>query len=233
MTQGRRAGGARRPPTIVPDPFSPPPIDLDDGPKGRILAAARPMLLGSRYSGFTMDALASALGMSKKTLYVHFPSKQALGAAIIAATGATIRRQAGAAMAGPGGFPEKLEAVLAIVGAQIGAMTPGFLQDLARHAPALFREIEGLKERNIPLVIGGILEIGMAEGMVRADIDIPFVVEYWLQIMKGMHEPAALARTGLTPREAFERGTEMFFLGVLTDEGRARSRWRQAGGGPR
>ncbi|WP_454914794.1 TetR/AcrR family transcriptional regulator [Xanthobacter sediminis] len=215
------------------DPLALPPIDLDDSPPGRILAAARQMLLQNNYSGFTMDDLAFALGMSKKTLYVHFPSKEALGAAVIAATGVAIRRQAGEAMAGPGAFPEKLEAVLGVIGSHIGVMGAGFLQDLARHAPALFREIEGLKERNIPLVIGRILEIGIAEGMVRADIDVSFVVEYWLQIMKGVHEPAVLARTGLTPRAAFERGTEMFFLGLLTDEGRARSRWATATAGPR
>lgn len=207
------------------DPLTPPPIDLDDSPPGRILAMARQLLLQKNYSGFTMDDLAFSLGMSKKTLYVHFPSKEALVAAMVAATGATIRRQVAEVMAAPSEFPEKLEAVLAIVGGQFGALGPGFLQDLQRHAPALYREIDALKERNIPLVIGGILKAGIAQGMVRADIDIPFVVEYWLQIIKGVHEPAVLARTGLTPREAFDKGIEMFFRGLLTPEGRARSRW--------
>lgn len=207
------------------DPVAPPPIDLDDSPAGRILAVARQMLLKNYYSGFTMDELAFALGMSKKTLYVHFPSKEAIVAAIITAAGVTIRRQVGEVMEAPSAFPDKLEAVLGIIGGQFGALGPGFLQDLQRHAPALSREIDALKERNIPLVIGRILEMGVAHGMVRADIDVRFVVEYWLQVIKGVHDPAVLARTGLTAREAFDKGIELFFCGLLTPEGRARSRW--------
>ena len=206
-----------------------PPIDLAHGPAGRILATAREILLRECYSGLTMDGLAYALGMSKKTLYVHFPSKEAIVAAILAATGATIRRQVGEVLDGEGGFIDKLERVLGIVAAHFGALRPDVLQDLQRFAPHLYAEIDRLKEHNIPLVFGRVLALGVEQGMVRADIDVTFLVEYWLQVIKGVHEPAVLARTGLTPRAAFEKALDLFFCGLLTPAGRARSRW--AGGG--
>jgi AcrR family transcriptional regulator len=202
-----------------------PPIDLDHGPAGRILATAREILLRERYSGLTMDGLAYALGMSKKTLYVHFPSKDAIVAAILLATGATIRRQVGEALDGEGGFIDKLERALGIVAAHFGALRPDVLQDLQRFAPHLHAEIDRLKERNIPLVFGRVLALGVEQGMVRADIDVTFLVEYWLQVIKGVHEPAVLARTGLTPRAAFEKALDLFFCGLLTPAGRAKSRW--------
>lgn len=208
----------------------PPAVDFDDSPSGRILSMARRLLLKNKYSGLTMDDLAFSLGMSKKTLYVHFSSKEALVAAIIAATGAAIRQEVGEVMASHRAFPDKLEAVLSIIGAQFGALGPDFLLDLQRHAPALYREIDALKDRNIPLVIGGMLRAGIADGMVRADIDVDFAVEYWLQIIKGVHDPAVLARTGLTPREAFDKGIELFFRSLLTAEGRAQTRWDTEGG---
>jgi AcrR family transcriptional regulator len=215
----------------VTDPFPLPPIDLDDGVAGRILAAAREILLQERYSGLTMDGLAFALGMSKKTLYVHFASKDAMVAAIIAATGTTIRRQVGAVLAGPGGFPEKLEGVLGIVASHFGAMHPDFLQDLQRFAPHLYREIDALKEHNIPLLFSRVLALGAEQGMVRPDIDVTFLIEYWLQVIKGVHDPAVLARTGLAPRAAFEKALDLFFCGVLTPAGRAHSRWADKSGG--
>lgn len=178
-----------------------------------------------------MDALAFKLGMSKKTLYVHFPSKDALVAAIIATTGATIRREVGAVLAGPGGFSDKLEGVLGIIAVQFGALRPDFLQDLQRVAPHHFRAIDALKEHNIPLLFTRVLALGVEQGMVRPDIDVTFLIEYWLQVIKGVHDPAVLTRTGLTPRAAFEKALDLFFCGLLTPAGRARSRWAVGDGG--
>jgi len=209
----------------VPDPSSLPPIDLDEGPAGRIIAATRDLLLRNGYSGLTMDDLAFALGMSKKTIYAHFPSKDAIVSAIIKATGATIRRQVQAAMTGAGPFPAKFKAVLGIIGVQFGPMGPNFLQDLHRHAPQLSREIDALKDNNIPIVFNLLLREGIAEGMVRPDTDIPFVTSYWIQIIKGIHDPAVLAQTGLTPRDAFDKSIELFFRGLLTDKGLKASQW--------
>jgi AcrR family transcriptional regulator len=209
----------------VTEPFPLPPIDLEDTSAGRILAAAREILLRERYSGLTMDGLAFALGMSKRTLYVNFPSKDAIVSAITAATGATIRRQVGAVLDGPGGFPDKLEALFGIVAAHFGALRPDFLEDLQRFAPHLLREIDALKERNIPLLFSRVLALGVEQGMVRADVDVSFLTEYWLQVIKGVHDPAVLARTGLTPQAAFEKALDLFFCGLLTPAGRAQSRW--------
>jgi len=206
----------------VTQPQAAPPIDLDDTPAGRILRTARGILLSENYSGLTMDGLAYALGMSKKTLYAHFASKDAIVSAIIESAGQTIRRQAQEVMSAPGErFTPKLRAVLTIVGAHIGAMSPRFLADLQRFAPHLLAQIDALKERNIPLVFGRMLEIGVARGMVRADIDQRFLIEYWLQVIKGVHQPELLARTGLTPKEAFDKALALFFEGVLTEAGRA------------
>jgi AcrR family transcriptional regulator len=197
-----------------------PPVDFDDGPSGTILAAAREILLREHYSGLTMDRLALALGMSKKTLYVHFSSKDAMVAAIIAATGVSIRRQVTAILDGPGGFPEKLEALLRVVADHVGVMSPDFLQDLNRYAPHLFDEIQAIKERNIPTVFGRVMRLGFEQGMIRADIDVTYLAEYWLQVAKGVHDTAMLARTGLTPRAALEKALDLFFRGVLTPAAR-------------
>lgn len=198
-----------------------PVIDLPDSPSGRILRAARDLLLRDYYSGLRMDALAFELGMSKKTLYAHFESKDAIVAAIFEATGQTIRRRVSAVLSQPGGrFLRQLGAVLTILSGYFGTMTPGFLQDLQRFAPELYRQLDAIKERNIPLLFSQVLQIGVSQGAVRDDLLVPLVVEIWLQIIKGVHEPAALARTGLTPRQAFDKALDLFLRGLLTPQGR-------------
>ncbi len=65
-----------------------------------------------------------------------------------------------------------------------------------------------------------VLALGVEQGMVRTDIEVSFVIEYWLQIAKGMHDPAVMARTGLEPRAAFRKAMDLFFCGLLTPAGR-------------
>ena len=49
----------------------------------RIVAAARQHFFANGFRGVTMDDIAKELGMSKKTLYAHFPSKMALVEVVI------------------------------------------------------------------------------------------------------------------------------------------------------
>ncbi len=201
--------------------FSPTPVvDLADDVAGRILHTAYEWLIRDYYSGVTMDALAYALGMSKKTIYAHFASKDAIMGALIDAIGATIRRRIGEVAVGPGTFPQKLGAALAIVGSYFAFLSPGLLQDLHRFAPHLYAEIDKLKERNIPTLFAGILRFGVEQGMVRGDVDLAFIAEFWVQTIKGLHEPASLARTQLTPKAAFDKALDLFFRGILTPQGR-------------
>lgn len=183
---------------------------------------AREILLAENYSGLTMDALASALGMSKKTLYIHFASKDAIVSAIIDATGRTVRRQAEAAMAQwTADFTSVLRTVLGIISINVAVLTPGFMADIERFAPHLAREIEALKDRNIPAVFGRLIELGIANGKVRRDVDVRFVVEFLLQTMKSLHQTESLNRSGLTMQAAFEKALDLFLIGLLSPEGRA------------
>lgn len=168
-----------------------------------------------------MEALASALGMSKKTLYVHFPSKDAIVLAVVHATGRTIRREAEAAMAEPSSdFSRTLRSVVGVVSAHLAGLTSDFLDDLERAAPHVARELDALKERNIPIVFNRLLQIGIASGKVRRDVDVPLVVEVLIHVMKGLHQPESLKRSGLTGKGAFEGTLDLLLTGLLSLDGR-------------
>ncbi len=200
---------------ILPDDAA---FDAEDTVAGRILRVARARLLADGYARLTMDALAHDLGMSKKTLYAHFDGKEAIVTAIIAVTGATILRLTAAALNDPGlSYAGRLHAVLGIVGRQFAATTPTLMRELQRYAPAIYAELDGLRRRNIPLVIGGLLRAGIDQGQVKPGIEPDFAVEFWLQSVNGLVHPDMLERFGLTPRQAFEKGIDLFFRAVLTE----------------
>ncbi len=193
-------------------------FDAEDTVAGRILRVARSRLFADGYAGLTMDALAHDLGMSKKTLYAHYAGKEAIVTAIIAVTGATIRRLTAAVLSDATlSYARRLHGVMAIVGHQFATATPALMRELQRFAPGLYAELDGLRRRNIPLVIGGLLRAGLEQGQIKPGIDPDFAVEFWLQSINGLVHPDMLERLGLAPRQAFEKGIDLFFRAVLTD----------------
>ncbi len=58
--------------------------------RGRILGAARELFLRDGFAGTSMDAITSLAGVSKATVYAHFPSKDELFAALVRETAAPI-----------------------------------------------------------------------------------------------------------------------------------------------
>jgi AcrR family transcriptional regulator len=201
----------------APDPSTPAALI----PATRIRSAARARLLASGYSALTMDELAHELGMSKKTLYSHFRSKDELIGAIIDEIGQAIRDRMDAVLIDPHlDFTRKLCAVIEVVGSNLSLASPGMLHDLQRFAPQLYQKIDDLRQRNVPYVFGRLIRAGLAEGKVRPEIDPAFAVEFWLQAIRGLVHPAVLERTQLTPRQTLERAIHLFFGGLLSPAGR-------------
>ena len=83
--------------------------------RARILQAAEQVFVRDGYGEATIEAVAHACGMAKKTLYKHYTDKAALFAGLIADPPAPP-----AGRAGPAGPPESLEAEFR---ALLGAMT--------------------------------------------------------------------------------------------------------------
>jgi AcrR family transcriptional regulator len=192
-----------------------------DSPVGRILRAAHQHLFSFGYSTLTMDALAHELGMSKKTLYVHFPSKDALASAIVDFLGKSLRTRMDAILSDPAQtFVQKLCGIVDIIGGTMAKASPAMFRDLQRYAPAVYRKIEDLRQETIPYVFGRLIRAGIAEGIVRSDIDPAFATEFWLQAIRGLVQPEVLERTQLTIRQTLEKAINLFFVGVLTPAGR-------------
>lgn len=168
-----------------------------------------------------MDELAAELGMSKKTLYVHFASKEALMAAVIDDLGREIRGSADALLANRRlNFAEKLRGFAEGMVERLTKTNPRLLRDLERFAPELSRRVAEMREKNIPYVFGRFIEEGQLAGMVRTDVRTDFAVAFFLSAMNGLVQPATMERLGLGPRDIAPRAIELFFGGMLTSAGR-------------
>jgi AcrR family transcriptional regulator len=187
----------------------------------RILQAAHAHLFSYGYNALTMDDLAHELGISKKTLYVHFAGKDAIIERIIDVIGRSLRTRMEAALTDPKlTYTQRIRRVVEVAGSTLARASPTMLRDLQRFAPHLYQKIEDLRQQNIPFVFGRLIREGIAEGKVRPDLDPAFAAEFWLQAIRGLVQPATLDRTQLTPRQTLEKALNLFFAGLLTPAGR-------------
>lgn len=186
----------------------------------RVVAAARLHFFQFGFARFTMDDLAAELGMSKKTLYQHFRSKDALIEELIT-------RKAGAMIGGfeeilgiPGlSFAERTARFLRHAHTHLSEVGLPFLRDLRRFAPALHARVEAVRAQNIPRLWERLLRAGIDAGAVRADIDVPFVARLVLVTIQTLLLPENLERMGAQPHEAMGRFFNLIFAGLLTPAG--------------
>jgi AcrR family transcriptional regulator len=204
----------------MPSPAAPSPA-TDDPAVARILRQARTHFFTHGYCSCTMDDLAAELGMSKKTLYVHFTGKEDIMRAVIEQLGREVRADAEALLANRRlGFSEKLRGFAEGMVQRLALLNPRTLRDLQRFAPELYDLTVEMREKNIPYIFGRFIEEGKLNGKVRDDLDAAFAVEFFLQAMQGLMQPATLDRLGLTPRDLLPRAIDLFFSGLLTPVGR-------------
>ncbi len=118
------------------------------------------------------------------------------------------------------GFSEKLRGFAEGMVQRLALLNPRTLRDLQRFAPELYKLTVEMRQRNIPYIFGRFIEEGQLAGKVRTDVSPVFAVEFFLQAMQGLIQPATLDRLGLAPRDLLPQAIDLFFGGLLTPAGR-------------
>ncbi len=197
-----------------------PPTETDAGARLRILHRARAHFFAHGYLAFTMDDLAAELGMSKKTLYVHFSGKDEIIGAVLRNLGDETRADAEAILRNRSlNFAEKLRGFVEGMMQRLAALDPRTLRELQRHAPVLFARVDEMRRKNVPFIFGQLIEEGQAGGYVRADLPVTFAIEFFLNAMQGILQGPVLEQMRLAPSQAIARGIDVFFGGLLTPAG--------------
>jgi AcrR family transcriptional regulator len=153
----------------------------------------------------TMDEIAASLGMSKKTLYHHFASKEDLAREALEEAFRDAERALSQARAGEDrDFGERLRDHVLVVAERHGRLDAAMLEELERSQPALHARYLELSRESIERNFGALLSAGVKAGELRADLDPRLVVRV-VQVLAGqLLKPANLGELGLSPRQAVE-----------------------------
>ena len=187
----------------------------------RIVAAARQHFFANGFRGVTMDDIAKELGMSKKTLYAHFPGKMALLEVVIRDKFQDVEAELQQISSGSlADFPGVLQHVLTCIQGHIGEIQPPFIRDVRREAPEIFKLIEGRRRDIIQRYFGRLLGAGRRAGIIRKDIPVKVVTDIILSAVQAIINPSRIEELGLTIKAAYSAIITVILEGLITEKGR-------------
>jgi AcrR family transcriptional regulator len=196
-----------------------PPVE--NAAKERIIAAARRHFFTHGFRSVTMDDLAEELGMSKKTLYLSFPSKSDLLRAVlldkfrsVEADLDRITSESSTDALAP------LRRLLACMQRHTEEIKPPFVRDIRREAPEMFKLVETRRRELIQRYFGKLFTDGRRAGIIRKDIPTQVMIEVLLGATEAIMNPQKISELGLTPQTGYAAIISIIFDGVVTAPGR-------------
>ena len=192
-----------------------------DSNRQRIVEAARAHFFSHGFRTVTMDDLAEELGISKKTLYAHFPGKFDLLEAVLAdkfaGVEATLKE---ITRAQPRDFPATLRELLAGTQRELDEIKPPFARDMRQKAPEVFKVVERRRAALLERYFGKFLVDGQRAGMVRKDVQAKLIIEILLAMVQSIMNPPKMEELGMMPKEGFTGILKIILEGALTAKGR-------------
>ena len=158
----------------------------------RISTLALRRFLTEGYSRVSVDALSRELRISKKTLYEHFSSKEALFQHAVEQYLESFQADIERTVQGEGAFHSKLERFLQDVHARLGWLEASALEDISRNAPRVWDYLVTFRRDTVGRTLNLLLEEGKQEGVLRPDLSSPLVVELLLAALEALTRPELL-----------------------------------------
>ena len=193
--------------------------------KERILTAAREYFFTNGFSKVTMEEFAQSMGMSKKTIYKFFLSKDDLVKAITREKLINIHHRCemfrnDSSME----FIERIKSTITYLTTEMQKMKPQFYIDIQRTMPDLWKEVDNFRNEKVTNDFALMVQQGVDLGIFRNDVNVQVFVLMYSSAMRSIVNPEALSNLPLNLSQAYQAAVTIFFEGMMTDEGRSKYR---------
>jgi AcrR family transcriptional regulator len=171
----------------------------------------------------TTDEVATALGISKKTLYQHFTSKEELFRAAVLHMRDEMHDGIQRMVNDPDiDFLEKLRFLLGMVTEKITRLRRPFFEDVQRKMPDLWEDLQQFRRERVFSVVGKLFEEGNRVGMLRKDVPPELFGLMHLTLVQNIINPTTLAQLPYSTEQVVGAIMKVLFEGILTAEARAK-----------
>ncbi len=195
--------------------------DLDT--RNRIVDKASEHFLKFGFSRVTMSDIATELGMSKKTVYTYFPSKEDLLAAMMDGMHQEIAGKIDSLVADQDmDFIQKILLLLDASAEYHTKINSHFLLDIQKSAPEIGKICDKFRGEHLPTVVSRLVEEGIQKNIFRKDIDKELVILMYIGAFQFLLQPERLSQLPFTARQILQAIGKIMLEGILTVDGRDR-----------
>ena len=192
----------------------------DEAIKEKIFSTCQDRFFKEGFSSISVDEITSDLGMSKKTFYKHFDSKEDLVERIMERFMTTVRFDVEHTLLSDSSAVEKLSDVFTMIGTNASKLLPVFGRDVQRRMPQLWKHIEEFRRQRISDVFTRLNRQGVEEGSLRSDMNERVFLMCVLAAIDRIMQPEVLANESFSVGGAIQEIIGIFFRGALTQKGR-------------
>ncbi len=186
--------------------------------KERIIQAAQKEFMQFGYTKVTVDEVAKVAGVSKKTIYQYFNSKEDIFWEVMKCRKSEKMDMFQDIYDLDIDFLEKMRLIGYRNAKDLTNAPITFLKDLKRNAPELSIKIEELRRDSIVKVFEDFYTRGLKENYFRKDIPIKIVSEMYYAMMNHMFT-IAIDSNQHSMEELYDYLSMIFFEGVFSREG--------------
>ncbi len=195
-------------------------IETEQNLSTRIVDAARELFLEHGYSKVSASEIAQAIGISKKTLYREFETKEDILRAVILPKLKESAKQIDTILADRAmPFLDKLKEVMSMIGFQHQRVSPILSRDVFIHAPEVWREIHEVKQARFRK-FGVLLEEGIERGVFRSDVPSEIILRSYTAAVENIMVPQTQGELPCTAQVAFQSLIKILFEGILEPDAR-------------
>lgn len=170
-----------------------------------IVDTARAYFLKYGYSRVSTAEIADEAGRSKKTLYKHFPTKEALLSAVVERVNRTVEDEIVALLGNPDlDHEQRVRAVLERIGVHLASVGAVLYDDLESREPALYTQARKQQRELLTNLLGGLIKQAIAAKVFRADVDITTTITTYLASVEALAKPATVASHADDPTALFK-----------------------------
>lgn len=199
-------------------------MHIDDVTRSRILDVSREYFFRLGFSKVTMSEIATELGMSKKTLYEYFQSKEELLSEVISSMQNEIRTKIDEIIASTSiDFVEKMRLLFSHGAVFHSKFSNHFLLDIQKNAPQVWKSCDDFRMERMRKNIERLVKEGIANGVFRSDLNEHVLVVMYINSIQQLVTPQMLEQLPVSMKQLFETIITVLFEGILTEEARSKN----------
>lgn len=181
----------------------------------RILAGFKELAFTVGFHAATVDELSAHTGISKRTIYRYFHSKDEMVGAVMSEIMAATEKKVDLALASGDNPLEKVVNLVRAVSQNLRVLNPVIMRDIQKYYPHIWTRVEEFRAARARTIV----EMLIRQGHIRETIPEVFITAL-LASIRDVLNPGFILENNLTIEKTMVALFDIFLYGIVSDEAR-------------